>query len=244
MYKVGIRFDTDEPQILARFSGVLGLEGEFQDEDDYTDVTLKNCDPENDFISSIGEDEVELDNTYICILQKESIIGEYFMADVTAEIANVSSNRKDLVLNGYFPFVASAGTMKSLDIITCEVLKPGMWRSLKEDELQGWLEVALKKQTGLEDKKGVSVEIDGKDICCIDAFYCALGEAVNGPGGYFGRNLDALSDCFCRGFGVIPPMKIKWNNFYLSKSRIPDFEEFYSELLHIFSGGLVELEID
>ncbi|MGP3917619.1 barstar family protein [Nonomuraea sp. 10N515B] len=27
------------------------------------------------------------------------------------------------------------------------------------------------------------------------AFYRAMGEAINGPGGYFGRNLDALDDC-------------------------------------------------
>ncbi|WP_327590963.1 barstar family protein [Nonomuraea sp. NBC_00507] len=27
------------------------------------------------------------------------------------------------------------------------------------------------------------------------AFYLAMGEAINGPGGYFGRNLDALDDC-------------------------------------------------
>ncbi|WP_436502073.1 barstar family protein [Actinokineospora sp. HUAS TT18] len=28
-----------------------------------------------------------------------------------------------------------------------------------------------------------------------------MGQAINGPGGYFGRNLDALSDCLCGRFG-------------------------------------------
>ncbi len=29
-----------------------------------------------------------------------------------------------------------------------------------------------------------------------------MGEAVNGPGGYFGRNLDAFADCHSGGFGT------------------------------------------
>ena len=29
-----------------------------------------------------------------------------------------------------------------------------------------------------------------------------IGAAVNGPGGYFGRNLDALNDCLRGGFGT------------------------------------------
>ena len=29
-----------------------------------------------------------------------------------------------------------------------------------------------------------------------------MGEAVNGPGGYFGRNLDAFADCLRGGFGT------------------------------------------
>ena len=33
-------------------------------------------------------------------------------------------------------------------------------------------------------------------------FYREIGSAVNGPGGYFGRNLDALADCLRGGFGT------------------------------------------
>ncbi|MFB6367251.1 barstar family protein [Paenibacillus elgii] len=37
------------------------------------------------------------------------------------------------------------------------------------------------------------------------SFYCALGEAMNGPGGYYGSCLDSLYDCICGGFGATPP---------------------------------------
>ncbi|MGR7001821.1 barstar family protein [Yinghuangia aomiensis] len=33
----------------------------------------------------------------------------------------------------------------------------------------------------------------------------ALGETVNGPGGYFGGNLDALDDCLGGTFGYTAP---------------------------------------
>jgi RNAse (barnase) inhibitor barstar len=49
---------------------------------------------------------------------------------------------------------------------------------------------------------GVQYQIDGIRITTLEDFYDAIGEAVNGPGGYFGRNLDALNDCLRGGFGT------------------------------------------
>lgn len=44
--------------------------------------------------------------------------------------------------------------------------------------------------------------IDGDRTHMLEDFYAVVGEAVNGPGGYFGSNLDALSDCLVGGFGT------------------------------------------
>lgn len=46
--------------------------------------------------------------------------------------------------------------------------------------------------------RGTAYHPGGRRITDEDGSYCALGEAVNGPGGCFGRNLDvcdALEDC-------------------------------------------------
>ncbi|MEU0150180.1 barstar family protein [Streptomyces sp. NPDC006288] len=48
----------------------------------------------------------------------------------------------------------------------------------------------------------VTYVIDGSGITGLDSFWDAVGEAVNGPGGYFGRNLDAFADCLGGGFGT------------------------------------------
>ncbi len=44
--------------------------------------------------------------------------------------------------------------------------------------------------------------LDGRRIGGLEDFWVLLGEAVNGTGGYFGRNLDSLNDCLRGGFGT------------------------------------------
>ncbi len=44
--------------------------------------------------------------------------------------------------------------------------------------------------------------LDGTVITSLEDFWRVIGEAVNGPGGYFGRNLDAFADCLSGGFGT------------------------------------------
>ncbi|MFH8618151.1 barstar family protein [Streptomyces sp. NPDC017979] len=44
--------------------------------------------------------------------------------------------------------------------------------------------------------------IDGSTIAGLPDFWRAIGEAVNGPGGYFGSNFDALADCLGGGYGT------------------------------------------
>ncbi|MFE9852648.1 barstar family protein [Streptomyces sp. NPDC005576] len=43
--------------------------------------------------------------------------------------------------------------------------------------------------------------LDGTRVRTLEDFWRIVGEAVNGPGGYFGRNLDALADCLSGGLG-------------------------------------------
>ncbi|MEV0010118.1 barstar family protein [Streptomyces sp. NPDC051840] len=48
----------------------------------------------------------------------------------------------------------------------------------------------------------VTYVIDGSRVTGLDRFWDVVGEAVNGPGGYFGRGLDAFADCLSGGFGT------------------------------------------
>jgi hypothetical protein len=44
--------------------------------------------------------------------------------------------------------------------------------------------------------------VDGSRVGSLEDFWVVMGESVNGPGGYFGGNLDAFNDCLHGGFGT------------------------------------------
>lgn len=62
--------------------------------------------------------------------------------------------------------------------------------------------------------------LDGGHISTKSGFFCALGEAVNGPGGYFGSSLDALAECVSSRLGEGPLAKIVWRNFRASQEAL------------------------
>ncbi|MFI6961519.1 barstar family protein [Streptomyces sp. NPDC050255] len=48
----------------------------------------------------------------------------------------------------------------------------------------------------------VTYVIDGSEVTGLERFWDVMGEAVNGPGGYFGRGLDSFADCLRGGMGT------------------------------------------
>ncbi|KAF0847343.1 barstar family protein [Nocardia caishijiensis] len=72
----------------------------------------------------------------------------------------------------------------------------GQWVGLTQAEREGWLEVAMRYERHLPPKPPPCViTVNGGDITDLAGFYCAIGEAANGPGGYFGANFMALREC-------------------------------------------------
>ncbi|MEV7778984.1 barstar family protein [Kitasatospora sp. NPDC088351] len=62
--------------------------------------------------------------------------------------------------------------------------------------------------------------LGGGTITDREAFYTALGAALNGPGGYYGGNLDALADCLRGGFGPTPPFTLVWRDAGIARSHL------------------------
>ncbi|CAM5420187.1 barstar family protein [Streptomyces aurantiogriseus] len=62
---------------------------------------------------------------------------------------------------------------------------------------------------------------------------CAIGEAVNGPGGHFGRNLSASADCLGGDFGATAPFTLNWRYSSQSCERLKgDFGKIMDVLSH------------
>ncbi|MFD8985043.1 barstar family protein [Streptomyces sp. NPDC059564] len=64
--------------------------------------------------------------------------------------------------------------------------------------------------------------LDGTRISTLEDFWRVIGEAVNGPGGYFGRNLDSFADCLSGGFGTPDDgdYVVEWRDHQLSRTHL------------------------
>ncbi|MFD7119263.1 barstar family protein [Streptomyces sp. NPDC059883] len=68
----------------------------------------------------------------------------------------------------------------------------------------------------------VTYVIDGAEVTGLERFWQVIGAAVNGPGGYFGSNLDALADCLHGGYGTPDDgdFVIEWRRHELSRRAL------------------------
>jgi hypothetical protein len=91
---------------------------------------------------------------------------------------------------------------------------------------------------------GHACELDGRHITDEPGPYLALGESVNGPGGYFGRYPAALDDCLGGTFAYTAPATPLWRNAvtareYLSRAMTPDGQshDLFAEVLSALAEG-------
>ncbi|MCT9083093.1 barstar family protein [Streptomyces fulvoviolaceus] len=92
--------------------------------------------------------------------------------------------------------------------------EPNRWARCTTDERRFWLNTARENHVyGRQDQpSGTTYDLDGRHITDGPGFFCAMGEAVNGPGGYFGWGFDALNDCLRGRWGAAPPLTLVWHD--------------------------------
>ncbi|WP_328680177.1 barstar family protein [Streptomyces sp. NBC_00343] len=119
---------------------------------------------------------------------------------------------------------------------------PNRWADCDAEGRRFWLDTALANHTHTApDRPPATVyHLDGSHITDAPGFFCALGEAVNGPAGYFGWGLDALNDCLRGSWGATPPFTLVWHDTAIARAclgvtphtgrRPPTFEELLAFL--------------
>jgi RNAse (barnase) inhibitor barstar len=100
-----------------------------------------------------------------------------------------------------------------------------LWTECEPEDREAWMSVVagysfnqLPKQP--DDPPGRTYHLDGSNVVNEMSFYCALGEAINGPGGYFGWNLQALVDCLSGNFGATRPFTLIWHDFEVARTHL------------------------
>ncbi|GGM58472.1 hypothetical protein GCM10012275_32120 [Longimycelium tulufanense] len=121
-----------------------------------------------------------------------------------------------------------------------------LWTELPSGRRAGWLQVVALSAfatSGAARPKTPTSEIvlNGEHIVDLDSFYLAIGEAVNGPGGYFGWNLDSLTDCLHGGWGARAAPRIRWENFTDTQRHLT--QSTLDSLLSVISDRTSEVEL-
>ncbi|GAA1407854.1 barstar family protein [Catellatospora coxensis] len=100
--------------------------------------------------------------------------------------------------------------------------EPGEWTGYDRALRHEWAGAALAHHGfGLPDRPaGRTYHLDGRFVTDVEGFYCAIGEAVNGPGGYFGWNLDALVDCLRGRWGAETPLSLVWHDSAVARQHL------------------------
>ena len=83
--------------------------------------------------------------------------------------------------------------------------------------------------------------IDGSRIGSKADFFTEIGRAVNGDGGYFGSNLDALADCLRGGFGTPDEGGFRFVLAPYKDARAALGEPVWSTLLRVFADNGADL---
>ncbi|MEV8341258.1 barstar family protein [Streptomyces niveus] len=195
-------------------------------------VRFTGCLPQGGLLASaghIGRRRAEAGNAWLDLLDGDGVpMGSYFVNEVTVVDTEPSARGAGLVdlTTTLWCSDAVAGAERVWDLIrTGRLTRTGMWHELTPGDRRAWLSVALwsrkyRRQGKPDAPAGRTFTLDGRHIDDRDSFYCAIGEAVNGPGGYFGWNLDALVDCLRGGWGATAPFTVHWNSAAEAKARL------------------------
>ncbi|MCK7626607.1 barstar family protein [Streptomyces sp. RS10V-4] len=197
-------------------------------------VHLTGCRPQGGLLRSVervGTRRAVAGNAWFDLLDADgATMGSYFVNEVTVIDVQPSTRGPGLADLTMTLWCDSAlpGAEAVWDLVrTGRLQRTGMWHALDPENRRAWLSVALWSRQYRQQGKpaapaGRTFALDGRHIVDLDSFYCALGEAVNGPGGYFGWNLNALDDCLAGGWGATTPFTLCWDSSAGSRTRLAE----------------------
>ncbi|MGY0489397.1 barstar family protein [Streptomyces sp. WG-D5] len=213
--------DEDEDEFWGFVQDARGLFD--PQEDGLRRVELLGCSPQGKFLTGLNHlrsRRATVGGAHLAFLDAEGMeMGSYFVSGLTAMAARPSVHGDGLFdvevrlwCDELLPAAADIWDLlrrRNID-------RKGIWQDLDAAGRKAWLSIALwsreyQPRGHSEDAAPGQVFImDGRQVTDINSIYCALGEAINGPGGYFGWNLAAVDDCLRGGFGAKPPFTVEW----------------------------------
>ncbi len=235
--------DDESGLVVGYCEDILGLSGDkyiWIDGQKFHEIILTKFYFEDNFKRYIKETKMYINNVYITIINIDGKdIGSYwfcFREPIYYHKKGFVEGLINFKLIGILTDIASPETLELWELWRKDSpLSKNQWVCLTEKERRGWLEIVKKYNCKVKlqhkDKMNETYYLDGSYVTDYPAFFCALGEAINGAGGYYGFDFLSLRDCFCGGFGAIPPFTLIWENSEVAMKSL-DVEVWNREIVY------------
>ncbi|MEU7292364.1 barstar family protein [Streptomyces exfoliatus] len=125
--------------------------------------------------------------------------------------------------------------------------EPAAWAGLDTRLRGAWHDLVRERacrRTFRDRPAGATYELDGRHVTDEPGLWLALGEAVNGPGGYFGGNFGALHDCLGGFFGFTAPGTLVWRDSAVARTHLSRLLSPEGEPYDLFASMLSALAED
>ncbi|PWK63926.1 barstar (barnase inhibitor) [Streptomyces sp. CG 926] len=97
---------------------------------------------------------------------------------------------------------------------------PNQWASLDTRGRAEWLDLTRPHPGDEPDRTGGTHHLEGQFVTDKPGLYCALGEALIGPGRWFERGLEDLNDCLGGRRGVLGPFTLIWHDADVARDAL------------------------
>lgn len=242
--------DVESNLIVGTCDDIVGMTGECTiriENEFFHKIVLENFQITQTIKEYCKKTKSFVTNIDLCVMDiTGNPIGSYYFSSEVPLHFHKSEYEDKLINFELIGVLHQSASKEALDIWEIWRQSPptsiNLWSSFSMEQREGWLEVVrinFKRTSDQQDEKlGSYFLLDATYVTDSTSFFCAIGEAINGPGGYFGFDFMSLKDCLCGGYGAAPPFNIHLQN-------TSDFLEldsaFLKQLNEIFTDKQVKL---
>ncbi|MCX4818678.1 barstar family protein [Streptomyces sp. NBC_01142] len=233
----------------------VALVGKKQPEPDGEPLRLLGCAPGGRLVAALETgDEFDLGGVFLSVLDRggRTIKKDWYNLYVDAWKPSARGpGLVDLTLDVY-AFDERKAAAEHVHAIWSAgpPAEPNRWAPLDAAGRTAWIPVAMQNGEALrtpDAPPGGTYHLDGRHITDLPGFLCALGEAMNGPGAYFGWDLYTVADCLMGGFGVKGPFTLVWHDHHVARRCLGlsplmyHEQETFENLLELFAEQKIEV---
>lgn len=182
-------------------------------------VTLLGCRPGPAGFVEAEITHVRVDGTAHDLAWGQRIVGKVIATSPSA----LGDGLVDVALDARIPEPLAANERALWDMWRAGgPAEPNQWAALDRSGRHLWVQTAAVHRVRAPDKpEGMVYHLDGRHVTDFDGFCCAIGEAINGPGGWFGGDLFWLHENAATGDGgATPGFSLVWHDSEVARRHL------------------------